>query len=284
MQFSSLQYGFGLTATGSAQGVHSLFSGTIGTPIVVATYPVNPDIVYSVALQIAQGATLTLNLATGAITGTIAGTYQKETSTLIAAAGCTSNGDLALFITAAGLTGSPITVNVPLTTAAHTTQNLIAAQCRTTLQADPRVTGFFAVGGTTNTFILEKLTKQANDATLGVLIPAARGVSVSTSGHTTAGSAVAMAYRISGTVWDAKDAEGVPLATASKLYASLATCDSAGAGVVNVEFQSNYSPLVVPFIEQKIHRLGNHPWNALAVSFTAATADVLIFLDIHAGI
>lgn len=279
MQFSGLQYGFGITANGSAQGVHSQFSGTIGTPVSVATYPVNPNIVYSMALQIARNATLTLNLATGVITGTNLGANQKETTTIIAASGCTWDGDLVLVITAAGLIGSLITVDVPLLIATHTTQNLIAAQCRTTLLADPRVTALFAVGGTANTVTLEKLAKKADDSTFAITVPTALGVTGSTSANTTAGAAVTMAYRLEGTVWDAKDAEGVPLQASTQLYAILMTSDSTLGTTVEMGAKGS---AVTPFVEQHVNRTGNHPWKGLTVSFTPDD-DVVIFVDIHAG-
>ena len=50
----------------------------------------------------------------------VAGTQQVETATVVAAAGATSDGDLVVTVTAAGLVGSPLAVNVALTTADDT--------------------------------------------------------------------------------------------------------------------------------------------------------------------
>jgi hypothetical protein len=164
---------------------------------------------YSVRMIFAaSSADASLELTTGSTTGTdafTAGNAQVETATIVAASGATSNGNLALVVTAAGLTGSPLTVNVALTTTAHTTAALIAAACRTTLAANTAVAALFTVGGSsaaitltrkpTSTFTVPGGTLNlyaANDATLNLLIPTALGVTgASSSTNTTAGVASA---------------------------------------------------------------------------------------------
>jgi hypothetical protein len=146
-----------------------------------------------------------LNLSTGSTTGTTAfssGTAQVETVTITAASGATSNGNLALVLTAAGLTGSPLTVNVALTTTAHTTAALIAAACRETLAANTAVAALFDVGGTTTAVSLTRKPSSeftvadgtlplypTNDGTLELVVPTALGVTGATSSNTTAGVA-----------------------------------------------------------------------------------------------
>jgi len=287
MEFSDISGSYGLTAIGTPTSVNVTGSVQVGTPNQSIIYETTPDIVYSLALQIAVGDTLTLDMITGVVTGTVAGANQKETATIIAGAGCTSDGDLALVIEAVGLAGSPLTVNVPLTTATHTTQDLIAAQCRTTLAATSAITDFCTVGGSTNTFTLEKLDKDANDATFNALIPTARGVTGdATSDNTTAGVATSMAYKRTGTVWDATDAEGVPLAAATKVYSTLVKTTVADGGnlvIIDTEDYKKCEWLQGPHVDFESSEDGSHPWGTLAVDFSALFADALVYLDIHAG-
>jgi hypothetical protein len=164
---------------------------------------------YSVRMIFAaSSADASLELTSGSTTGTdafTAGAAQVETATIVAAAGATSNGNLALVVTAAGMTGSPLTVNVALTTTAHTTAALIAAACRETLTANTAVAALYTVGGSsaaitltrkpTSTFTVPGGTLNlypANDSTLNLLIPTALGVTgASSSTNTTAGVASA---------------------------------------------------------------------------------------------
>jgi hypothetical protein len=164
---------------------------------------------YSVRAIFAQdGDEMTINTQTGSTAGTdafTAGTAQVETATIVAAGGAASNGNLALVVTAAGMTGSPLTVNVALTTAAHANAALIAAACREALTANAAVAALFTVGGTSaaitltrkpvSTFTVPGGTLNlytSNDATLNIAIPTALGVTgASSSTDTTAGVASA---------------------------------------------------------------------------------------------
>ena len=70
MTYTGLSYGTGLAASAAAEGIHSSFSGTIGTPVAIGTYPgTQPDIAYSLRLEISAGETLEWNPLTGAVTG-----------------------------------------------------------------------------------------------------------------------------------------------------------------------------------------------------------------------
>jgi hypothetical protein len=108
-------------------------------------------------------------------------------------------------VTAAGMAGSPLTVNVALTTTAHTTAALIAAACRETLAANTAVAALFDVGGSSTAITLTRKPSliftvpggtlplhNGNDATLNILIPTALGVTgAASSTDTTAGVASA---------------------------------------------------------------------------------------------
>ena len=145
--------------------------------------------------------------STGSTAGT-AGVAQVETTAIVAAGGATSNGNMTLVVTSDGMTGSPKNVVVALTTAAHTTADLIATAARTALAADTAVGERFTIGGSganltltrkpTSTYTVNGVTVPvypANDATANLAIPSGLGVTAdTTSTDTTAGVATAGAY------------------------------------------------------------------------------------------
>lgn len=160
----------------------------------------------------AVGKNAALNLATGLLSTTTPPTYQVETLTVVAAAGCTANGNLALTLTAAGMTGSPLAILVPLTTAVHTTASLIAAAIREKLNTLTAVTDLYTIGGAGATVTLTRKANLGNDGTLLLAITAGLGVSVANSANTTAG--------VLGTVLEnaaAVDARGKALPTVTEI-------------------------------------------------------------------
>jgi len=199
---------YGLTGIGTNTRTNVSGSATVGIGQTSMQFP-DANEGYSIrAIFPTTTGEFFLATSTGDTTGTdgfTAGTAQVETATIVAASGATSNGNLALVVTAAGMTGSPLTVNVALTTTAHTTAALIAEACRTTLAANTAVAALFTVGGSstaitltrkpTSTFTVPGGTLNlypANDATLNILIPTALGVTgASTSTNTTTGVASA---------------------------------------------------------------------------------------------
>lgn len=130
----------------------------------------------------------------------VAGTAQVETATVVAAAGATSDGDLVVTVTAAGLVGSPLAINVPLTTAENTAA-LVAAEIRSVLGATTAVTDLFTVSGTGADVVLTRNVPVANDGTLNVAIAAGLGVdAAASSANTTAG--VARVFATEGSKYD----------------------------------------------------------------------------------
>ena len=106
MNFTGQTYSYGLVATGTAMGVHATgLTGNVGTPVTNNLYAVVPDIVYSLALQIAAGATLTWNTATGAVTGTISAVAASLTTAITG-----SNNDIVWTARTAGTPGNSITI------------------------------------------------------------------------------------------------------------------------------------------------------------------------------
>jgi len=123
----------------------------------------------------------------------VAGTAQVETATVTAASGATSDGNLTLVVTAAGMTGSPLTVEVPVTTA-DDSATLVATAIKAVLNATAAVTSMFVVGGTGATVTLTRNALVANDSTLNIAITGELGVTAAaSSANTTAGVARVMA-------------------------------------------------------------------------------------------
>ena len=282
MTLSGTQVRYEMTASASASSVHVTGGFQIGTPISSVTYTTSPTVAYSLVLQISSGDTLTLNTATGAVTGTVSGVYQVETATVTAASGCTSNGTANIVVTGANLTGSPITVPVALTTATHTTAALIAGAIRTALAANAVIAAEYTVGGASATVTLTDLTYRVNDATLNIAIPGGLGITAAASSvDTTAGVAESKAYRISGQTWDQKDFEGVALPTMTAVCSTAMTCSSASASVL-IEYDTDkVVEMVSPFVSVQSSTAAAHPFGAGTVDFTA-TGNLVIYLDIHA--
>ncbi len=114
------------------------------------------------------------------------GVFQVETAT--AAGTVTVAGNASVVVTAAGMTGSPITLAVPV--AVSDTANAIATAIRAALNANAVIAAFFTVSGATSAVILTRTQSAANDATLNIAIADGTSTGVTTaasSANTTAG-------------------------------------------------------------------------------------------------
>jgi hypothetical protein len=227
---------YGLSGVGTNTRTNVSGSATIGISQTSMSFP-DANEGYSVRMIFADAADeATLNPYDGDTTGTdsfTAGAAQVESVTITAAGGATSNGNLALVLTAAGLTGSPLTVNVPLTTTAHTTAALIATACRETLAANTAVAAMFIIGGTSAAVTLTRKPSasftvpdgtldlyHANDGTLELVVSTALGVTGATSSNTTAGVASAGVKLYDNGV----NFEGKPITTMAKINGVLIKC------------------------------------------------------------
>lgn len=135
-----------------------------------------------------------------------AGTAQVETAT--AAGTITADGNAAVVVTAAGMTGSPKTIDVPVLNG--DTAAVWAGKVRTALAADTDVSALFTVSGSILSIVLtRKATKTytlrgasvplyaANDSTLNISLDngTCTGITTAaTSTNTTAGVLTAGAY------------------------------------------------------------------------------------------
>lgn len=76
------------------------------------------------------------------------------------------NGDITLTITAAGMTGSPHDVVIPLLAATHTTVTLVADAIVEVLNADSTFAAFFVASNVAGAVAMTAITPAANDATM----------------------------------------------------------------------------------------------------------------------
>jgi hypothetical protein len=284
MTLSGTEVRYGVLASANVSAVNVTGSINIGTALTTLAYTDQPSVAYSLAMEISSGDTLALDTATGAVTGTVAGAFQVETATIVAAAGATTAGNLIVTVTSALVTGSPLAVSVPLTLAENTA-SLVAAEVRTVLGATTAVTAHYTVGGSAAAYSLTALAKAANDSTLN--LAHANGTSVgittaATSTNTTAGIGATLAYKVTGTVWDATDAEGIALPTMTKLHSVLITSSTDGSTLVTDDAVSAYT-YTTPIASLVSSPAGVHPWAGNSVDFTA-TGKVILFIDIHAGL
>jgi len=172
------------------------------------------------ALLVGSASDLIVTLAAASSAGSTtwtAGAAQVDTATVVGSA--SSTGNLNLVLTAADLTGSPLTVPVALANGTHTSAALVAAACRAALAANTAVAAKFTIGGTGAAITITRVplavytvgsasvpTYRADDATLNLAIPAALGITAAASStNTTAGVLSAGCY-ISDA--DGKDWEG----------------------------------------------------------------------------
>jgi len=121
----------------------------------------------------------------------LSGVAQVETATVVTASGATTAGDATVIVTAAGMTGTPKTLNVALLLTDNTAA-LVATKIRAALAADTAVSAKFTVGGTGAAIVLTKKVKAANDTTLNVSIDNGTCAGLTTaasSADTTAGVA-----------------------------------------------------------------------------------------------
>lgn len=207
---------YGLLATGTPTKTQVDGSTQIGVGSTVLTLT-GATKAYCVSATLASATnTLTIDTATGIATVGTAPVSQVETATIVAAAGATSSGNLAVTVTAAGVTGSPLAIPVALVTGVDTTASLIAAKVRTALGANTALGVLYTVGGSGANITLTRKVAANNDATLNIAVAAGLGVSAITSStDTTAGVG---GVKLTNNTGDGKDFEGISLGSMQDVY------------------------------------------------------------------
>ena len=134
----------------------------------------------------ANDATLNISLDNGTCTGITTAASSANTTAGVA----TGAGNAAVVVTGAGITGSPITLNVAV--ADGDTAATWAGKVRTALAADAAIAAVYTVSGGTTAIVLTRITKAANDATLNISLDNGTCTGITTaasSANTTAGVA-----------------------------------------------------------------------------------------------
>ena len=286
MNLTGTEVRVGMTAAANVSSVNTTGSVTIGTPVAALVYTDAPTVAYSLRMDVASGETLTLAMGTGAVTGSDPGVLQVETATVIAAAGATTAGDATVIVTAANLTGSPLTVSVPLILTDNTA-SLVATKIRAALTANAAIASIFTVGGATADITLTAKIAIANDPTLNMSIAngTCAGITAApTSSNTTAGVLKTQAYRISGAVWDQTDFEGEPLPAMTKAHCVNVKriTDAVGNLIILTSDDEAFS------LKKNASLLTFDPNGNLLISgdnvgFSSETGDTSLTIDIHAG-
>lgn len=209
---------YALTATGTHTKTNVANPVTLGQSQASITLT-GATKAYTVSATLASATdTLTIDTSTGIATIGTPPVAQVETATVVAASGATSNGNLAVTVTGARITGSPVAVSVALTTADNTAA-LVATKIRAALTANTAIAAVYTVGGTGANVVLTETDPENNDSTLNVAWAAGLGVSaLTTSTDTTAGVG---GVKLTNNTGDGKDFEGVSLGTMTGVYAIL---------------------------------------------------------------
>lgn len=111
--------------------------------------------------------TLITNGATN-IRGIIVPEFTNQAEEATIAGAVSGSGNATVIVTAAGMTGSPITLSVAVLE--NDTAAQVAGKIRTALGLNDNITGFFTVSGTDTKVKLTKKTYAATDATLNISV------------------------------------------------------------------------------------------------------------------
>jgi len=244
--FSDARAVYGLSAVGTPTSTNISGTVTVGTGQTQVRLT-GANVGYSLrAVFLGGSSDLVLDLLENDTTGStahVAGTRQVETATVVAASGITGNGNAEVIVTGAGITGSPVTVTVAVTTALNTA-SLLGAALRAGVSANAAITALYDVSGTgANIVLTRKATSPytpgtlsfpiyaANDATLNIATQngTCTGITTAaTSANTTAGVATSGVVVYDG---DGLDVEGVDIPQLSVITGLLIQNDAAGAVV-----------------------------------------------------
>lgn len=226
MSITSARYVYGLQATGVPTSTNVTGNVQIGVSQQDTTLP-TATIGYSVGMVFYDtGESVTIDATTGDATPSgshVTGVAQVETAT--AAGTVTGSGNATVVITSAAVTGSPLTVSVPVLVGDTASQ--WADKVRIALGTYSAITDKFTISGSTTAIVLTRksttiatgfpVAYAANDSTLNISLAngTCTGITNATSSaNTTAGVATSGAYVLDG---DGKDFEGATLATLTEV-------------------------------------------------------------------
>lgn len=177
----------------------------------------------------AAGADASVDASAGLVTTTTAPSGAAQVETLTAAGAITGSGNLAVTVTAAGVAGSPLAINVPVTNGDSAAT--WGGKVRTALAANAALGALYTVGGTGTGVVLTRKSEAANDGTLAIQVAAGTATNATlplTSANTTAGVAGAGTV-LSGTIAGERLGVAVPEPEAVQMLLVVVT---GGAGVL----------------------------------------------------
>jgi len=225
------------------------------------------DIGYAISARLTTASTTaTLDVQTGVCTGSaafVAGVAQVETATVVAATGATSNGNCIVTVTGSTLTGSPLAVTIPLTTASNTA-TLVASALAAGLNANAAIAAKYSAASSGAIILLTVKADAngnflANDGTLNIAIPGGLGITAAaTSTDTTAGVASSGVQVLDG---DGKDFEGLTLPSMARIYALEINVTSGSASASN---------------GTQVFTLPCKIWNTSGITGSMLTSDLVI--------
>jgi hypothetical protein len=232
MNITNARATVGLSSKASPTSTNTSGSVQIGQNNETLSFP-TADVAYTLqAFFAGANGMLALNPFTGSTTGSttwVAGAPQVETATAAGTATASSNANLV--VTAAGMTGSPKTILVPLLSG--DTASVCAEKYRAALANDAAVSGLFTVSGTGTSVVLTRNPVKilqsdgvsvplytTSDATLNIAINAGiTGITVAaSSANTIAGTLSSGVLIYDG---DGRDFEGTTLPTLTTISAQL---------------------------------------------------------------
>lgn len=273
MILTNAKANYGLLASASLSSPTASGSFSLGVASTTLALP-GVNAMYAVKALLIGGANEFLQINTSNASGGdsspwVAGSAQVLSNTIVAAGGCTASGALTLVVRAIGMSGSPVSVPVALTTATHTTAALIAAAARTALAANAAVAAQFTVGGSGAEIMLTRKPFQtygvgtasvpayeSNDSTANLAIPGNLGVTASATSSGTAGVATSGCYLVGA----GEDFEGNPVSLAT-ISGVLIQCENGAVSYANGQAQSLEGDLGAGGVFQV-----SNPGNSLSVT------------------
>jgi hypothetical protein len=289
MNLTQAQAFIGLRASATPTGTNVTNDVQIGVGNTVIPLT-GANVAYSLrAFFGGSGDDLVIDLTDGDTTGStafVAGTQQVETAT--AAGTITLAGDATVVVTATGMAGSPLTLNVPV--ALNDTAAQWAAKVRTALAANVTIAARFDVSGTSTAIILTRKPSStlsdgvtsvpirlANDDDLNISLDngTCTGITTAaTSANTTEGFATSGVLILDG---DGKDFEGVALPLIGNFFQGILYNCSNGFVVVTGSDDTNfglYAPQQALFCGEEI-AVDDMPYTITADSPAIVTITVI---------
>lgn len=177
------------TALNANSNVAAFFTvgGSGATVVLTAKTKAANDATLNISIADGTSAGVTTAATSANTTAGVAAVLQVETATIIGT--IISPGNATIVVTAAGMTGTPITLNVAVD--ALDTASQVATKVRTALNANANIAAWFTISGATDAIILTAKAAAANDATMNLASDngTCTGLTTAaTSANTTAGA------------------------------------------------------------------------------------------------